>query len=443
MNLHDVMFSTFRAMAGQRWLHRPLNRALAPFNPFDPQRHTNPYPLYEQARSAEPVFYNRLAQFWMVTGYEEAQDIMRGPVSVNRRAVLEPTRPYNRMATVNVDLLMSNMLMSDPPSHGRLRRLVNRSFTRNSIAHMQPRIELLSKELIEDLTPRDDIGSSGASSVVDVMEGLANRLPIYAIGEMLGIPRGRRDELKALSDVVAQFVDPFNLFNPTEMDEAINELRDMISGLAEERAADPRPDLISELVQAEADGDRLDREELVSMVILLLIAGHETSADLIGNALVALSRNPRAKRQLIEDPSLVPNAVEELLRYDSPIQVTDRTVVQSFTVDGKTIPEGSLVLILLGAANHDPRRYRNAGELQLDRQDPTPISFGHGIHHCIGAHLARMEAQAVLPAFVSTFPDYQVSEDGLAWKHSTTFRGPSRLPVTLEPASGPALSAEK
>ncbi len=428
MNIDDALFTTYRRLALQPWMQPLLDRLLSPFNPFSPLRHEDPYQLYRQARRRGPVFYHRPIKTWIVTGYDEAIQVLRGPVSVDRRRTFEPLTPYNKMNPANIELLLSNMLMSDDPDHGRLRRLANRAFTARAVAELQPRITSLAEELIDDLTPEAE-----KPDTVDVMRQLANRLPIYVIAELLGLPQDDRDELKKLSDVVAKFVDPFHTFDPVQMDQAIDRLEAMFDRLASQRLSDPRPDLLTALVRAEADGDRLNRRELISMVLLLLLAGHETTSGLIGNALVALARNPESRRQLRVRPDLVPNAVEELLRYDTPIQATDRTAMETFPVGPATIDRGSLILVLFGAANRDPRRHHNADRLWLERPDPHPISFGHGAHHCIGAALARAEVAAVIPAFVSAFPHYRVDEDRLIWKRSTTFRGPTTLPVRLEP----------
>ncbi|MGI9597064.1 MAG: cytochrome P450, partial [Acidimicrobiales bacterium] len=429
MQTDQLTFSMLRALAGRDWLQRPLNVALAPFNPFDPRRHADPYPLYDRARR-QPIFYNRMARTWMVTGYEEATAVLRGPVSVDRRHTIESITPYRNMRSDNIELLLSSMLMRDAPDHGRLRKLVNRAFTPRAVTNVAPRISELTDELIGELADRaTDRPVDGAP--IDVMAGLANRLPIYAIGELLGIPRADREALKAMSDVVAQFVDPFTVFDATEMDRTIDDLRSMFDRLAQERTVDPQDDLLTALVQAEDDGRRLSRDELIAMVILLLIAGHETTSGLLGNAIIALGRNPGAVRQLRQEPALIRNAVEEFLRFDSPIQATDRTVVEDFTVGNRTVPAGAIVLVLFGAANRDPRRYDCPNELRLDRHDPRPISFGHGIHHCVGAALARLEAAAVIPAFVDAFPNFRVDERALTWRRSTTFRGPKVLPVHL------------
>ncbi|MGH1489511.1 MAG: cytochrome P450 [Acidimicrobiales bacterium] len=428
MSLDHLTFSLLRSIASRDWLQPALNRALAPFNPFDQRRYKDPYPLYDRART-EPIFFHKAAQTWIVTGYDEAEEVLRGPVSVDRSHI-EGISPYNKMRQENVDLMMATMLMRDAPDHGRLRRLVNRAFSRRAIVDLEPQISILTDELV------DQLRMSGPT--VDIMSEFANRLPVYVIAELLGIPKDQRDELKEMSEVVSQFVDPFLMFDPVEMDETIDNLRLMFNDLAAKRLAEPADDLLTALVQVEDDGDRLDRNELISMALLLLIGGHETTSSLIGNSIVALSRHPGASKKLDSNPALNRNAIEEFLRYDSPVQATDRTVVSEFTIGDKILPVGAIVLVLFGAANRDPRRYDNADQLQLDRENPRPISFGHGVHHCIGAALARMETAAAITTFVNAFPDFEVDETKLEWRHSNTFRGPKTVPVRL---NQPAVAA--
>jgi len=213
------------------------------------------------------------------------------------------------------------------------------------------------------------------------------------------------------------------------MDRSVERLHDLFVDLADERRRSPRPDLISSLVTVEDGGDRLTRDELVSMLVLMLIAGHETTSGLVGNALLALARNPDARDRLVAEPGLAAAAVEELLRYDSPVQATDRLVVEEFEVEDRTLRPGQLVLVFLGAANRDPANHPDPDRLVLDRRNPRPLAFGHGAHHCVGAALTRLEASIVLPAFVRAFPHYTVDEPGVVWRRSATLRGPARLPI--------------
>ncbi len=435
MSTDHLTFSVLRTVASKPWLQPALNRMLAPFNPFDHRRYDNPYPLYDQARS-EPIFRQGPTGIWIVTGYEEAEEVLRGPVSVDRRDLIQAISPYRKMRPENVELLLATMLMRDQPDHGRLRRLVSRAFSRRAIADMEPKIEALTDELIAELRRAGEQTIEPGAQPVEIMAGFANRLPIYVIAELLGIPREQRDDLKHMSEVVSQFVDPLRGFDREEMDTNIDNLRALFEGLADHRLSEPGPDLFSALVHVEDDGDRLDRQELIAMAVLLLIGGHETTTSTIGNSIVALGRNPEARNQLTPDPTLNRNAVEELLRFDPAVQATDRTVLTDFTVGGKRLKANDVVLVLFGAANRDPRRFENPNRLDLSRENPRSISFGHGAHHCIGSALARMETAAAITGFVNAFPNFELDESALQWRRSNTFRGPQQVAVRLnQPAA--------
>lgn len=425
MEFERYVLPMLRPLARRDWLQRPLNRLLAPMNPMDPRRYTDPYPVYEEVRSAGgPLFYHRRVLTWLATGYDECERILRGPVSVDRTDLLSKVSPYSKVLPRTRELFLSTMLMTDPPDHARLRALVNRAFTPRAVAALEPRVQEIADELISDL----DAG------VVDVMEVFASRLPIYAIGEMIGLPPGRREELKTISDMIAHFADPLTGFDPGHMDAAVAAFEELLGELIRDRQTEPSDDLLSGLLAAEEDGDRLSHSELVSMVLLLMVAGHETTSNLIGNSLVALDRDRAARERLLAEPEIAGHAVEEFLRFDTPVQGSDRLVLDDFTVGDHVLPAGATVVVFLAAANRDPRRYEAPGKLQLDRPDPRPLSFGHGVHHCLGAALARLEAKIAIPTFTSAFPNSRVLAEKLEWKRSITLRGPATLPIQLRPA---------
>ncbi len=448
---HDLhpdrwIFPTGRFLAGHDRLSIALGRLLRPFNLFDPRRHTDPYPFYDTLRAAGPVHRQRLTRTWLVSGYQACTELLRAPASVERIDLFRVTSPYRLMRDDNLDLLSKAMLMRDAPSHTRLRRLVNRAFTPSSIATIEDGIEALTSELLDELE-RDLKDGGRAAGPLDVMSRFAERLPVFVIADLLGVPPASRDELKRLSDQMSKFVEPMLGFDPTEMDAAIDRARHLFSRLADERAASPEDDLMTGLVRLETGrrGDRpspcpqagpgpdttpgLDRDELIAMALLLLIAGHETTSGLIGIGLVALGRNTDARNRVLSEPSLIPNAIEELLRYDSPVQATDRLIVEDVEIDGVHIPAGGVALIMLGAANRDPAVYDRADQLILDRPAPRPLSFGHGAHHCLGAALARLEGSIAIPAFLRRFPDFRIAEEGLTWRRSMSLRGPLTLPI--------------
>ncbi len=420
----ERIFPVFRTLSRSAVTSRVLTRAMAPFSPFDSRRHSDPYPLYDELRSRGPVFDHRRAGVWLVSGRAECEEVLRGPVSVDRSELMRVLAPYKNLRPETFELMNSMMLLRDPPDHTRLRKLVSRAFTPRTVGRLEPEVVRVTSDLLDDLE-RDP--------TVDIMAAYADQLPIYLIGRMLGLPRELWPRLKELSDVIAQFVDPLSGFRHDEMDRAIAELCVLLDTEIENRRTAPTDDLISGLVTASDGDDRLDQTELQSMIILLMVAGHETTSGLIGNALVALDRDRPARRQLIARPELTDNAVEELIRFDSPVQTTDRFLTEDLAIDGQTIPRGANVVTLLGAANRDPRIHDRPNQLLLDRAEPQPLSFGHGIHYCLGASLARLEAKVAIPAFLARFPDYRVIEDRLSWKRSMTLRGPSRLLIDPGP----------
>jgi cytochrome P450 len=385
--------------------------------------------MYEEIRPHGPVYHHGRLDEWIITGFAEGEEALRADVSVDRSAVLDVVSPYKNVSSDTMDLFTSLLLTVDPPRHSRLRGLVSRAFTPRAVAALEPTVVEVASELLDDLPSALQAGAQGQQ--VDITERFGSQLPIYVIGDLLGLPREHRQRLKQLSDVIARFVDPLTGFDPGEMDRAVDELKAVFDVEIERRRKTPSDDMLSALVEAEEDGDRLNNTELHSMILLLMVAGHETTTGLIGNAVYWMDQYRGARQMLIEEPGLMTNAVEEFLRFDSPVQATDRKVVEEVTIGGHLIPKGGSITVLLGAANRDPRLFDRPNELLVDRESPRSLSFGHGIHHCIGAALARMETRVALTALLERYPDYGVDRDGVRWKRSITLRGPSVLPITL------------
>jgi hypothetical protein len=311
----------------------------------------------------------------------------------------------------------------DPPDHNRLRGLVNKAFTARRVADMRPRIKALVDAQIDRVIDQGHM---------DVMRDIAHRLPVIVICDLLGIPEEHRAPFLAGSTVNGRILDPVPMTRK-ELDEANQGAETSaiyFNQLCELRRREPKDDLTTELVQAEEAGDKLTPEELQANMSLLFGAGHETTTNLIGNGLLALHRHRDQWERLKADPSLVANAVEELLRYDSSVQITGRVTNTEVEVGGVTLAPSESVVVLLGAANRDPAQYADPERLDIGRPNIRPLSFGGGIHHCLGAQLARLEAELVFTALIERLPNLELPDnDSPAWRQSFTLRGLSRLPA--------------
>ncbi|WP_421998388.1 cytochrome P450 [Reyranella sp.] len=394
------------------------------FNPLDPAFIADPYPLYRRLRETSPAF--RTPQgLWLITRYEDVAFALRDR-RFGKDFAGNIERRYgdtSRMSEPAIASLSHTMLVLDPPDHTRLRGLVTKAFTARRVADMRPRIKALVDEQLDRVIDKGEM---------DVMRDLAHRLPVIVICDMLGIPEDQRAPFLAASNVNGRILEPVPMTRE-EMDLA-NQNTLMASvyfrHLCELRRREPRDDLTTELVRAEEAGDKLSAEELEANMALLFGAGHETTTNLIGNGLLALHRHPDQWEKIKADPSLIPNAVEELLRYDSSVQLTGRVTSTEVEVGGITLPAKSSVVALLGAANRDPAQYPDPDRLDIGREHIRPLSFGGGIHHCLGAQLARLEAELVFTALVERLPTLSLPEkDAPAWRRSFTLRGLSRLPA--------------
>jgi cytochrome P450 len=316
------------------------------------------------------------------------------------------------------------MLVADPPDHTRLRGLAARAFTPRTVESLRPGVVAMVDGLIDAFGAGD----------VDVMEALAFPLPVTVIGEMLGVPAGDREQLRplvrAVTAVLELVVTPEALTAATA---ANSTLVSYFGELVAERRARPQDDLLTRLIQAEDEGDKLSEWELISTAILLFAAGFETTTNLIGNAMLALLHNPGQLERLRADRSLLRPAVEEILRYDSPVQIAVRTAYEDLDLDGHRIGSGSVILALLGAANRDPARFSDPERFDVARAEGAPMSFGSGIHFCLGAALARMEGQVVLDRLLDRFGTMELVGDEPSYRDSLTLRGLVALPVRFTP----------
>ena len=394
------------------------------FNPLDPAFIADPYPYYRRLRETAPV-YKTPQGFWLATGYEDVALILRDK-RFGKDFVGNMRRRYGEKAGLDepaIANLARTMLVLDPPDHTRLRGLVNKAFTARRVGDMRPRIKALVDEQIDRVIDKGEM---------DVMRDLAHRLPVLVICDMLGIPEDHRAPFLAGSNVNGRIIDPVPMTRE-ELDQA-NRSTQMASvyfkQLCELRRREPRDDLTTELVRAEEAGDKLSPEELDANIGLLFGAGHETTTNLIGNGLLALHRHPDQWERLKADPSLIPNAVEELLRYDSSVQLTGRVTNTEVELSNVRLGPSESIIALLGAANRDPAQYPDPDRLDVGRQHIRPMSFGGGIHHCLGAQLARLEAELVFAALIERIPNIRLTEmDSPSWRRTFTLRGLNKLPA--------------
>jgi len=390
------------------------------FNPLLPEFHANPYPFYKRLREKEPIHQSPMG-FWVLTRYEDCVAVLR-----DQRFGREEFQQMLTAVYGDGTEMPRSMLFRDPPDHTRLRALVSKAFTPRMIETMREHIQ----EIVDRLLDRvQDAGR------MDVIEDLAYPLPVTVICEMLGVPVDDHASIRGWSADIARSLDAIGL----PSDEGIVErgrksrraLGDYFRRLVPERRARPQDDLLSGLLAAEEQGDKLTQDEVIAMCLLLFIAGHETTVNLIGNGTLALLRHPDQLTKLRAEPALIGNAVEELLRYDSPVQRTARITTTEVELAGQPLPKGAMVITALGAANRDPAQFADPDRLDVTRKDPRHISFGFGIHFCLGAPLARVEGQLALGTLLRRAPDLALAEVNPEWRESSVLRGLKRLNVTF------------
>jgi cytochrome P450 len=399
-----------------------IDRTPPAFDPLDPAFIDDPYPFYHRLREEAPVV--KVAQgFWLLSRHDDVALSLRDHRRFCKDFAGDMMRRYgaNRLDEPAIANLARTMLVVDPPDHTRLRTLVTKAFTARKVTDMRPRIRRIVDEQLDRVA---------AQGEMDVVNDLAHRLPVLAICDMLGIPKEHRAQFLNAGHVSGRILDPVPLTRE-EMDRAnAGALMGHVyfDQLCELRRREPKDDVTTALVQAEEAGDRLTTEELRANIGLLFAAGHETTAGQISSGLLALHRNPDQWERLRKDPSLIPNAVEELLRYDSAVQMGARVTTEAVELGGVTIPANESVVALLGAANRDPAQYRDPDRLDIGRQNVRPMSFGGGIHHCLGAQLARLEIELAITALIERFPTFTLPDiDTVEWKPNFTLRGLRKL----------------
>ena len=383
----------------------------------------NPHELYRWLRGegpAHPVVMWGGVRAWLITRYSEARALLNDPRlskdQAGALALFPPGTGGSHASSLNI-----NMLLKDPPDHTRLRRLVMKAFTAGAVQQLRPRIERIADELL------DAIEVAAATGAVDLMDFFAAPLPMRVIGELLGVPVADADNFRAGVEPVLTTTDR------DELRSAMAALTALLGHLIASKRDRPGDDLLSALVAVSDDGDQLSEAELLATAYLLILAGYETTVNLIGNGILALLQNPTQLEMLRANPSCLPDAVEEFLRFDSPLNIaTLRYTTEAILVGEVAIPSGEFVVIALLAANHDPDKFDEPDRLDVNRNPNAHLAFGHGIHYCLGAPLARLEAQIALGRLLDRFDRITLDNTAtLQYRPSTLMRGLTALPVRL------------
>lgn len=395
----------------------------------DPAFYANPYGLYKQLRERDPVMLTELrGGTWFFTSYADVAAGLKLPELSNGRAgAFMTAMPPEARADLQplADTLSRWMIFYDPPRHTRIRKLMGKAFTQSSIDSLRARIERVTNELLDAVQP---------SGRMDVIRDLAFELPLRVIIELLGVPSDKRADFIVWSgnmgDLLGGAVPTLDLAQRTQ--KSVGDMTEYLREQVKNRRQKPADDILTTLISAEEDGETLTEEELYAQCVLLLFAGHETTRNLIGNGLYALLKNPDELERLKADRSLMKGAVEELLRYDTPVQMVSRVVTQDFEYAGRAIKKGQFAMMCMGSANRDPAMFPEPDRLDIGRKDIKHLSFANGPHVCIGAQLARLEGQIAFTALLDRMPNLRLA-DGASPEFVTNLvlRGLKSLPVVF------------
>jgi hypothetical protein len=385
------------------------------YDPFSYAVHADPYPIYRRLREEAPAYFNPRHGFWALSRYGDV-----------RAALLDHETYCSGKGFLLEDIAELRMPMvigMDPPDHTRLRATIMRALTPRRIAGLEPSVRARARGLL------DRVRESGRS---DLIADFAGQLPMSVIAEMLWVPEGDREELRRLADQLVNREDSRAAL-PERSAEAGVRIGDYFARMLADRSAAPGDDLLSLLLAAERAGE-IDRAEIVGFCFLLIIAGNETTTKLIGNLVYQLSKHPGEHRRLLAERSLVPNAIEETLRFDTSTHMMARTLTRDVELHGETMTAGKKVALLLASANRDERQWQDADRYDIGRDASGHVAFGLGIHHCMGSALARLETRVALEEILDAMPDFHVIEDGTERVHSGNVRGFSRLPLEFSPS---------
>ncbi|MFZ6003416.1 MAG: cytochrome P450 [Actinomycetota bacterium] len=394
------------------------------FDPLGEEFFERPYDVYRWLRDEAPAYHNERIGFWALSRYDDCVEAHRDVATYTSTRGLTLAQLTSAEFGAVVEHV-SSMIMMDPPMHERMRKLVNRAFTPRRIAEWEPVVRRVIEGLLDELA-----GTGSFDAVVD----FAGPFPVEVICTIVGVPEGDRQQIRHWTDSMLE-LEVGNPFPTAAGIEAAIALNEYMLALVADKRLHPSSDMIGHLIEAEVereDGtvERLDDGEVAGFISLLAAAGAETVTKLVGNGVITFAEHPGQLARLQADPALAPSAVEELLRWRAPSQYQGRYALRDREWHGVTIPAGSPLLIVTGAANRDPRAYEEPDEFDITRNGPLGISFGHGIHYCIGAHLARLEGQVAFTEIYRRWPDLQADLDAVRWVHMANVAGPSSVPVS-------------
>lgn len=421
----DAIAQAGRGLSAMAW--EKLRTGIV-FNPLRRDLRIDPHPFYKELRDRDPFHRTWAGDGFVISRYADVVEVLGDrTLSSDERN----QRRWEAMRTRNAraglpdpyEIDISSMLRRDPPDHTRLRGLVSRAFTPRAIERMRPRIE----ERLDDL-----MRSLPAHGEIELIRDFAAPLPVTVIAEMLGVPLADRDRFRAWSDDVVNLLGDSTIEEVRRGLRAFDELGRYIEGVARQRRLEPRDDLISDLVSAEdSGGDRLSARELVSTSILLLIAGNETTTKLIANSLIALLRHPDQLALLRDEPKRIEGAIDELLRYDGPVQLTSRMTTEDREICGRPVRQGQQLILMLAGANRDPDQFADPDRLDVTRPDVHHVAFSRGLHFCLGAQLAKLETALALEALITRWPEMKFAAAPIQWGTNTVLRGPIALPLVV------------
>lgn len=397
------------------------------FDPTSAEFQSNPFPTYARLREEDPLHWSEKLGGWVATGYRDVKFVLGDArFSADRiTPFMNGLSPTRREAYARLGSSLSHWIVfNDPPRHTRLRGLQNKAFAPQRMAELRPRVEQIVREILDSLRGR---------AKIDFIADVAYPLPVTVMAMLLGVPTRDLDQFKFWSDELALFIGSATSA-PDKWERAQSSLiamEEYFTPLIEARRANPQDDLLTTIVRAEDSGARWTPQELLTNTLGLLFAGHETTTNLLGNGLFSLLRHPDQLDWLRQNPARIPEAIEELLRYDGPVGAIVRIAKEDVAIGDRTMISGQRVFAMINAANRDPLQFRNSDLLDLKREDNTHITFGHGIHYCVGAPLARLEGVLLFEELLSRYPTLEIGSAELKWSNTLVLRGLKSLPLRM------------